>query len=606
MKRYNTRFWKITLALLVSAALTVSAFAPAFAEGAAGNGNGENILHYWSFEGNLDDASGSLGLTADDAYFDNEGKHGKALDVINGSPASSATIPHGTVNGFTMGAWFSLNSGATEWNIIMSKGDTSDTRADRFQVHIGHASEDVGGGYLLAYVPAVGPTMSHEEDGQFVPYDTWTHVAVTFNGASLKMYINGELAIEKEAVGQLDESSRSMNTVTVGALNHDGRSLAFDGLIDDAFYANYPMTAEDIKAAFAGTDDLNAWAKGEKTIVPGEVVRPEEPTEAPSEATPEPASLEPGEAKGQIFFWPFEYTTEDMSHLRLNIDTEESVDTYVDGKAGKAIEADCTLISDLLPEGFSMTEFTVALWLKWSENSNGTYTVPFAVSGKETAHHFEIYYTIDDDNGKLAFYGTANGLNVEKIADVVRDEYFHVAAVNGPDGFRLYLNGEEVYKTKQRILMNGLGDAEDFISLCGLNDRSLTCAGEYDELVVACYAMDEGMIQKLYSDPAGAREDIMKLVESQYPEGYVAPTAVTEPTATPTAAPATATPEPAPTDVPAETESGEQTDPTADPGKDGGKTDGKKANKWVVLAVISGVVIAGCAVAAVLLLKKKK
>lgn len=605
----NTCFWKIALAVIVSASLLISAFVPAAAEEAK-NGS-ENLLHYWAFDDSLDDASGQLGLSSDGEEFA-DGKHGKALDLTSGSPATSGTIPHGTTNGFTMGAWFKLEEGASEWNIIMSKGDTSDTRADRFQIHVGHASDEEGGGYLLAYVPAVGGIMSTEDDGQFVPYDTWTHVAVTFNGGSLKMYINGELAIEREAVGRLIESARNMNTVTVGALNHDGTSLSFDGLIDDAFYANYPMKAEDIKAAYAGTDDLNGWAKGEKQITPGDVNVPEDPTAepetgAPADATPEPSGDNSGEAKGMIFFWPFEYTTEDSSHYRLNIDSEEYADGYVEGKAGMGIEATATLFSDVLPAEFSMKEFTVALWVKWSENDHGTYTVPFAVSGKETPHHFEIYYTVDGDEGQLAFYGTGNGLNVEKIAAAQRDEFFHLAAVNGPDGFEMYLNGQEVYKTKQKIIMNGLGDSDDIISICGLNDRSLTCAGVYDELLVATYAMDAEMIGKLYSDPAGAHEDVMKLVEAQFPEGYEAPTPVPEPTATPTSEPETPTPVPAAeTEAPVETDSGKQPDSTEDPGKNAGKKDGNKVNKWVILAVVSGVVIAGCAVAAVLLLKKKK
>jgi hypothetical protein len=606
----TTRAAKTALVALIVCAVLCNLFCNI---GIAASG-AENVLSYWPLDGSAEDASGRLALSGSNPAFE-QGVHDKALDLVNGTAVRSQKLACNTVRGFTMGAWFSLDAEATEWNIIMSKGNTGDAGADRFQIHIGHASEEAGGGYLLAYVPAVGGIMSTENDGQFVPFDTWTFATLTYDGMTLKMYVNGELALEREAPGKLGESIGTYNTVTVGALNHDPSSLQFRGLIDDAFYANYTMTAEDVKAAYDDAGNLKAWADGTKPIVPAEMASdkdPVDPTADPgTEATPDPGTQSGGD--GIILFWPFERSTVDVSHFRLNIDSEGDADSYVDGKAGKGLASEFTLLSGDLPDELDMQEFTVALWVKWSENSHGTYAVLFAAAGKETNHHFELYYTVDGDDGELAFYATSTGWNVEHIAPVARDEYFHVAAVNGANGFKLFLNGELVYSSPRIMAMPGFGSADDIFSICGLVDRTLTCAGEYDELLVANYALDEELVKKLYSDPEAAQADVLKLVEANYPEGYEPPTAVPEPTATPTAAP-TEEPTPVnedPTDNGSETAAPTAAERTPVPGKTPG-TDNKstdsssKAPVGLIIAIASGVLIAACVIAAVLIMKKKK
>ena len=85
------------------------------------------------------DASGRLDLSAEYPEFAG-GRHGQALDCETGDAMRSGKLTEKTTAGFTLGAWFRLSSDATEWNIIMSKGNTADALHDRCQIHIGHAS----------------------------------------------------------------------------------------------------------------------------------------------------------------------------------------------------------------------------------------------------------------------------------------------------------------------------------------------------------------------------------------------------------------------------------------------------------------------------------
>lgn len=80
-----------------------------------------------------------------------------------------------------------------------------------------------------------------------VPYETWTHAAVTFNGEKAVLYMNGTPVLERTAAAGLGTLALHKQ-ITIGALNHDAVTFQFNGAIDEAVYANYPMKATEIAA----------------------------------------------------------------------------------------------------------------------------------------------------------------------------------------------------------------------------------------------------------------------------------------------------------------------------------------------------------------------
>ena len=85
-----------------------------------------------------------------------------------------------------------------------------------------------------------------------MPLDTWAHVAATYDGATLRLYVDGSLVASVAATGAISTST--------GALRIGGNVLwgeYFQGLIDEVRVYNRALTLSQIQsdmAAGAATD----------------------------------------------------------------------------------------------------------------------------------------------------------------------------------------------------------------------------------------------------------------------------------------------------------------------------------------------------------------
>ncbi|MCB2003664.1 MAG: LamG domain-containing protein, partial [Rhodoferax sp.] len=75
--------------------------------------------------------------------------------------------------------------------------------------------------------------------------NTWTHVAGTFDGTTLKLYINGELSASKDYAATIDHSSAELRIGSGSGANYPWR-----GQIDEAQIWNVARSAEDIAATY--------------------------------------------------------------------------------------------------------------------------------------------------------------------------------------------------------------------------------------------------------------------------------------------------------------------------------------------------------------------
>jgi len=73
---------------------------------------------------------------------------------------------------------------------------------------------------------------------------TWYHIAVTFDGTSFKIYVNGELEKKVRHAGEHASDSR----VCFGAKR--GAKSAFDGKLDDIRIYSYALTQEEVAALY--------------------------------------------------------------------------------------------------------------------------------------------------------------------------------------------------------------------------------------------------------------------------------------------------------------------------------------------------------------------
>lgn len=185
------------------------------------------------------DASGSGNPgTATATSWSASGKYGQALS-FNGS-SSWVTVADAPelrlTTGMTLEAWVRPQT-VSNWRTVVMKQYASDlayalmagSYADRPHVVI-HTSGEVG----------TGGTAS-------LPLNTWSHLATTYDGTTLRLWVNGAQVAQRAAGGPIRGDA--------GVLRIGGNSLwgeYFNGLIDEVRVYDRALTATEIQA------DMNA------------------------------------------------------------------------------------------------------------------------------------------------------------------------------------------------------------------------------------------------------------------------------------------------------------------------------------------------------------
>jgi hypothetical protein len=82
-----------------------------------------------------------------------------------------------------------------------------------------------------------------------IPEGEWTHLALVFDGKTIRLYMNGQVDFEGPAVGEI--TSRGMDSLFIGRLNA-GDPETPDGMIDEIRISNVARTQEEIEAAMNG------------------------------------------------------------------------------------------------------------------------------------------------------------------------------------------------------------------------------------------------------------------------------------------------------------------------------------------------------------------
>jgi hypothetical protein len=181
------------------------------------------------------DASGDNNTgTISGATWTTAGKFGSAL-VFNGTNAK-VTIPDAPslrlTTAMTLEAWVFPTATPTGWRAVIDK--------------------NVDGYYLMASSdrsnrPAVGGTFTAGNQSTFGPVtlavNTWTHLAATFDGATVRLYVNG---VQVASQTQTTPLKPTTGTLQIGADSYTGENFA--GRIDDVRIYNQVLSPSEIKA----------------------------------------------------------------------------------------------------------------------------------------------------------------------------------------------------------------------------------------------------------------------------------------------------------------------------------------------------------------------
>src|SRR5205809_7484632 len=171
--------------------------------------------------------------TLSGATWTTAGRYGNAL-VFNGTNAS-VTVPNaaslGLAPGMTLEAWVYPTATPTGWRAVIDK--------------------NVDGYYLMASSdqgnrPAVGGTWTAGNQNTFgpsgLPANAWTHLAATFDGATVRLYMNG---VQVASRAQTTLLTTSTGTLQIGANSYAGENFA--GRIDEVRIYNRALTTAEIQ-----------------------------------------------------------------------------------------------------------------------------------------------------------------------------------------------------------------------------------------------------------------------------------------------------------------------------------------------------------------------
>lgn len=206
------------------------------------------LVGRWSFDDGADP-------TADDSG------NGHAGDLM-GDPTFTTTVPAadggGTALAFdgdedyievqgnesdfdlqelTVAFWIKT-SGFDKYDGLVTKGDSS------WRVHEGN-----GSGYIEFHANGVGGLRST----QWITDDTWHHFAVTFDGTTLAIYIDGGPDISAARSGTISNTDA---LVTIGTNGDHIASRYFTGLMDDVRIYDRALSADDVAQLHAATTHL--------------------------------------------------------------------------------------------------------------------------------------------------------------------------------------------------------------------------------------------------------------------------------------------------------------------------------------------------------------
>ncbi len=171
--------------------------------------------------------------TIDGATWTTSGKYGGAL-VFNGTSAlvtitDSASLDLTT--GMTIEAWMNPSVMSNIWEDVIYKGNDN---------YFLEGTSDNGG------VPVMGGTFGSSDAGLngtgALPANTWTHLAATYDGTTMRLYVNGVQVASRAQTGAI---ATSTNPLQIGGDSLYGQF--FKGTIDEVRIYNVALTMAQIQ-----------------------------------------------------------------------------------------------------------------------------------------------------------------------------------------------------------------------------------------------------------------------------------------------------------------------------------------------------------------------
>jgi hypothetical protein len=141
----------------------------------------------------------------------------------------------------TLSAWVKSDSPVSEssWRDVIMK----ETLGDLVYALYSNAATDGGPNAYIRRAPISSTITQHAGTAARIPANTWTHLAATYDGSRLKVYVNGVGVGSLAATGNIASST---GPLTIGGNRVWGEFFA--GAVDDVRVYNRALSAAEITA----------------------------------------------------------------------------------------------------------------------------------------------------------------------------------------------------------------------------------------------------------------------------------------------------------------------------------------------------------------------
>jgi hypothetical protein len=356
-----------------------------------------------------EDLAGEHDGTVEGATWTPRGRYGGALR-FGGSDEECVHVPDATdlelSEELTLEAWVRPEGGDTSDPIIVKETGGDLTYA--LGAGLWHESTPEG---ALAYEHNVSNRVEAPED---LPQDTWSHLALTYDGARMHLFIDGTEVASKASPPPITTKDR----LAIGCL--DSWEEGMTGRIDEVRIYDRALNGGEVDA------DMEA------------------PIETPRQGPVAEWSFDEVQTEGEV------ETVEDLSGGGHTATIEGA--GSANGRYGNALqfgkEGDCATVTDT--EGLQPTEeLTFEAWLRYE--GDGEVAEPFLTmedtEAPEGAENFSWMLSAGGEESPKAWLRDGEELGFEGIygvAPIPKDAWAHMALTDDGAHLRLYIDGELV------------------------------------------------------------------------------------------------------------------------------------------------------------------